>query len=168
MKKLVRLLAVPHELQGAGFRGHIKDSSYLTLIEGFIKKETDFVFEEASGHGPTIAEERADSLLGPGHYLDVDPSRNERPTLGIGETLSGFPIDPMNSNDFCNVHAINEHEKRERLWLQKMTVQPFRKGLLVCGIAHILSFAFRLQTAAVDLEVYDYLPYSKICTRPHT
>lgn len=167
MNKSVRILAVPHQLQGVGFRGYIKDSSYLTLIEHFIKSETDFVFEEASGHGPTFAEERANSLLGPGHYIDIDPSRAERATLGIGETLSGWPIDPPNSDDFCNTHAIEEHQKREELWSQKISIQPFKKGLVICGIAHILSFAFRLQGAGIATEVHDYLPYPKLCTKPH-
>jgi hypothetical protein len=94
MSQLVRLLAVPHQLQGPRFRAYVEDSSYLQLVEGFIKDDVDFVFEEASGHRPSIAEECGNSLLGPGHYSDIDPSRSERLELGIAETLSGLPIDP--------------------------------------------------------------------------
>ena len=163
----MRLLAVPHQLQGPNFRGYIKDSSYSQLVGDFIKNGIDFVFEEASGHGPTIAEECADALLGIGHYSDIDPSRSERLTLGIAETLTGLPVDACNSNDMYTYHYIEEHRKREELWLHKIQVQPFEKALLICGLAHILSVAFRLLSAGVSVEVNDYLPYDKLCTRPH-
>lgn len=167
MSQLVRLLAVPHQIQGRGFRGYIEDPSYLQLVRDLIRDDVDFVFEEAAGHSPSIAEELTHSLLGPSHYADMDPSRSTRLKLGIAETLSGLPIDPFNSNDMYTCHSIIEHEKREKLWLQKIGMQPFKRGLVICGLAHILSFAFRLQNSKVDVEVYDYLPYNKLCTRSH-
>lgn len=45
---------------------------------------------------------------------------------------------------------------RELSWLKQIKEKQFTKGLLICGVAHGLSMAFRLQDAGFDVEVYDY------------
>jgi hypothetical protein len=67
----VLLLATLHEFQGfPGFQGSVEDPSYASGIESCIRSvRIDFVFEEAAGLGPSTAEQRANSLLGPGWTL---------------------------------------------------------------------------------------------------
>lgn len=166
MSRSVLLLAVPHELQGPQFRGFVEDQSYTILVKRFTRG-VDIVFEEAGGYGPSIAEEVAKSILDPGHYWDIDPPRNERHKFGIAETQDGCPIDPCNSTDTYSCVYIDEHRKREELWLQRIQEQHFEKGFLICGIAHSLSFGFRLLNAGVSVDVFHYLPYNKLCTKPH-
>jgi hypothetical protein len=89
MRKSASVLGVPHQLQGPKFAGYVHNPTYSRFIEDLIKREVGFVFEEASGRGPSIAEDLAKSLLGSGHYLDVDPSRDERPKYGIAMDVGG-------------------------------------------------------------------------------
>jgi hypothetical protein len=63
---------------------------------------------------------------------------------------------------------VAEQRKREEMWHQRLDDQPFVKGLVICGLAHSLSFAFRLLSAGFNVtETYNYVPYHKLCTRPH-
>jgi hypothetical protein len=174
MSKSIIVLAVPHQLQGPKFRGHIYDSAYANLIEDFIAG-ADFVFEEAAGRRPSTAEDIANTVLGPGHYLDIDPPRDERNKYGIAvDTGGACPIDPYQKvepgvpPDGYNFEIVDEHRKREELWLLRLQDQPFEKGLAICGIAHGLSFAFRLLSAGISVErTNSYIPYHKLCTRSH-
>ena len=166
----MQVLAVPHQLQGTKFSGYVKDSSYESLIEDLVR-QVDFVFEEVSGRGPSVAEKLAGEVLGWGHYLDVDPPPDERQQCGIAKkTGEDFPIDPSQlcsdvAPDICHCAFVSEHRKREELWLQKIQSQVFEKGLMICGISHGLSFAFRLQSAGFnEVELHSYIPYSKLCT----
>jgi hypothetical protein len=111
MKKLAMVLAVPHQLQGLGFRGYVEDPSYPKLLKQFVREDVDFVFEEATGRGPTIAEGLTESLLGAGHYMDVDPPPTERKTLGIATAGGGEWIEPGYTTDYYE-WAITE-EKQE-------------------------------------------------------
>jgi hypothetical protein len=174
MNKSVLVLAVPHPLQGPGFAGYVKDPAYSLLIEGLIKG-ADFVFEEAGGRGPSTAENLAESILTPGHYLDVDPPPSERHKYGIEKQTGGWePIDRFQQTapgippDGHEWSIIAEQEKREKLWLDKLVAQPFEKGLMICGVAHTLSFAFRLSSAGIGIYyAYSYIPPNKLCTRAH-
>ncbi len=71
MSQSITLLAVLHEFQGPKFHNYVDDPDYKILVEDFISR-VDFVFEEAGGKSPSIAEEFADSILKPDHYMDVD------------------------------------------------------------------------------------------------
>jgi len=97
MSKTVLVLAVPHQLQGPKFLGFVADPSYNLLVKSAVlRRGVNFIFEEASGLGPSVAEEIARTLLGPGHYMDIDPSREEREKYGIAkETGEGNPNRPL-------------------------------------------------------------------------
>jgi hypothetical protein len=129
----------------------------------------NFVFEEATGRGPSIAEE----LVGSSHrrvqYLDFDPTPDERPMHGIAKVVGGgWPIDPCNSLDACETSTVEEQRKREELWLERVLSNPFDKALVIVGLAHGLSFAFRLTSNGISVtESQNYIPYSKLCTRAH-
>jgi hypothetical protein len=164
VNKSALVLSIPHQLQGPHFRDFVDDNSYRLLIKSSLSCGVSFIFEEASGHRPTIAEEMATSHLGANHYLDVDPSRDERRNLGIEpDTQDWFPIDPSHSTDVCYVMKIDEHRKREKLWLQQIQAHHFEKCMLVCGIAHGLSMAFRLVDAGfTNVELQTYVPFPKL------
>jgi hypothetical protein len=89
MSSLVIVFSTQHELQGEKFAGYVKDPLYEQLLKNLIAAEKlDFVFEEASGKTPTIAEKLALAEWGPNHYLDVDPNRDQRESLGISATTN--------------------------------------------------------------------------------
>jgi hypothetical protein len=168
MTKSVAVLAVPHQLQNPKTLGYIKDPSYSNLIKSFINKGVDFVFEEASGLGPTTAQSLAESLLGQGHYMDIDPAPSDRAQYGIAKITggrryfdpSGFASDRPDSYEFANVE---EQKKREELWSKRIADQPFEKGLAICGVCHGLSLAFNLQKAGVSVsDAGSYIPYHKM------
>ena len=87
MSKSISILGTSHRLQGALKAEriqHIDDPSYKKYLEDQLRpKLVDFVFEEASECGPTIAEKVATELLGKGRYLDVDPHPDTRANFGI-------------------------------------------------------------------------------------
>lgn len=166
----MQVLAVPHQLQGPCFEGYVQDPSYERLVNRLVR-QADFVFEEAAGRLPSVAQTSTGKILGSGHYLDVDLPPGQRQQYGIAEkTGKDFPIDPSQlcsdvTPDIGDCVFVNEHRKREELWLQKIQSQVFEKGLMVCGTSHGLSFAFRLQCAGFsEVILYSYIPYNKLCT----
>jgi hypothetical protein len=175
MAKSMIVLSVPHQLQGPNFPQFVDDPTYREVIEHKIENGVDFVFEEASGLGPTTAENIAASVLGPGHYLNVDPTPAERVQLSIGTAggttgigdvgeaiMSGF------SPDALEWTVVSEQRKREEIWLKRIRAQAFETGLLICGAAHNLSLAFRLMSVEINVvKTYSYIPYHKVCNRPH-
>ena len=76
---------VHRELQGSKKRrGNINDPLYEDLVTDLIQDQTiDFVFEEATGLGPTTAEHLSAKLVGANRYLDLDPPMQERHIFGI-------------------------------------------------------------------------------------
>jgi hypothetical protein len=174
VSKSIIILAVPHQLQGPNFNGYIDDPSYSLLVKDKIHG-VDFVFEEVSGRGPSTAENLANSKLGPDHYLNIDPTPGERSQCGIKAVAAGgYPIDPWQSvgpgvpHDVVECGDVEQCEKRERIWLERVQDKTFSKGLVICGLAHGLSFAFRLVAAGISVEKTDnYIPYHKLCSRPH-
>jgi len=159
MSRLVIVLATHHELQGAEKRiGYLADPFYPMLLEQLIGDEgVDFVFEEASGLGPTIAEKLSLDKLGSGRYWDVDPSADERKTLGI-PTKSNEPFmlgTPPNAT-FADWQFPDVHARREGVWIQRMSGKEFKKALFICGIAHGLSFSFRLQSSNFTVKSVTY------------
>lgn len=139
---------------------NLPDSNFSKLLEGQMRdKRLDFIFEEASGLGPTTAEKLALSRWGQNHYLDVDPSPEERPQHGIPkETRKPFWIDHRNSGDSAYRQLLDAHIKREEFWLRRVKGTDFCKALMVCGIAHMLSFSFRLRADCFDVEAVSYEP----------
>lgn len=160
----VTVLATLHVVQGAEKRaGNVHDPMYVALLKKLmVSEEIDFIFEEASGLGPTIAEKLALEELAFGHYLDIDPARGERQDLGI----------PVNSSEphiigepptvaFANWQVLDVHSKREELWLQRMVQRRFQSGLVIVGLVHLLSFSFRLQSANFFVQAINYANWQR-------
>ena len=171
LTKTVILLGTSHRLQAAE-KGvaNIEDPDYETLVEQLWQTyAADFVFEEASGLGPTFAEKFSFEKIGPNRYKDIDPSAEGRKKLGIPETGKHYWIGKLNFDTdhwgFCREELIDAHEKREHLWLPFIREQEFGRALLICGQAHLLSFAFRLKCEGFDLKAYSYMPYG-LLARP--
>jgi len=170
--KLVILLGTAHRLQGAEKGScNIEDPDYATLIEQLCGSfSVEFVFEEASGLGPTFAERFATDRIGRNRYKDIDPGAQERKRLGIGDgTSRDYRIGKLNFETshwgYAREELIDIHEKRERFWLPFIRTQEFSRALLICGQAHLLSFAFRLQAENLDVKAYSYMPF-KLLARP--
>lgn len=161
MTRTVKVLGVADRIQGQKFSKYIEVPDYKVLVEQFISL-VDFVFEEAAGNAPTIAEALAKSFCEPRGYLDVDPSNQERPSLGIGNTKV-LPCYPQFPVQLPPCELIDEHGKREKEWLKRIQAENFKQALFICGVAHSFSFAFRLQAAGINAEVYHYLPFEKLC-----
>jgi hypothetical protein len=163
MAKHVTVFGTSHRVQGVeNFKFKIDDPTYPVVIDRLLRGK-DFVFEEATGLGPTTAEKLVDSKLGPGFYLDVDPSVANRHNYEIGETGRGEPIQPSGpSTDTLNYEFDEEQEKREALWLQRIGEYQFNDALLICGYLHLLSMSFRLRAAGYDVEACYYLPFGKL------
>jgi hypothetical protein len=167
MSKSALVLAVPHQIQNPRTLGHIPDQSYRLLLEDLItKRAVNFVFEEVGGLSPTIAQTVAESLLGQGHYMDVDPSPGERPQFGIAEITGGqvwFEDEFGNPSNHYEFGIVGEQKKREELWTKRVAAQPFENGLAICGLCHGLSFAFRLESAGIAVaESLSYIPFRKM------
>jgi hypothetical protein len=170
MTRSVTILGTVHQLQGAEKTSWVKieDPGYLALLNRFLEGK-DFVFEEASGLGPTTAERLAEERLGAGHYLDIDPHVDNRSEYGIGITGQQFPIDPNTQpTDSYHLEFEEEQLKRETLWLGKMRKTNFWNALLICGYLHTLSTAFKLRSEEFNVETWTYVPYLRLCPRPHS
>src|SRR5437899_7093585 len=82
----ITVFGTSHRLQGIeNVPWAIDDPMYLVALKNCLRRK-DFIFEEASGRVPTTAQGLAVAKFGQGHYLDVDPSIEERQQLGIGQT----------------------------------------------------------------------------------
>jgi hypothetical protein len=165
MSQSAVVLAVPHRIQGPNFQGYIEDRSYAPFVKRLMYDHMDFVFEEAAGYGPSIAEQLAKTFQRPLGYLDIDPTPDERLKYGIAKVVGcGGPVDPCNSPDVYETSKVDEQGKREQVWVNRITESHFQKGLVIVGLAHSLSIAFRLVAAGVSvIDTYDYTPYSKLC-----
>jgi hypothetical protein len=164
MMSRVTVLATLHVLQGAEKRvGNVHDPMYLALLNKLmISESVDFIFEEASGLGPTIAEKLALERLAFGHYVDLDPARGERAEFGI-PTNSSEPnmIGSPPTVAFANWQVLEVHAKREELWLKRMQQRKFESALVICGLVHLLSFAFRLQDAEFSVQAINYANWQR-------
>jgi len=166
----ITVLGTCHNVQGAE-RWHgrkLDDTQYRVVLERLVD-ESDFVFEEATGLGPTTAERLSAPRLGAGHYLDLDPPLDQRFAFGLAErTGDQSPIDPCDPNtDFCNSELVDPHARRENLWLHTIEEKTFDNGLLVCGFLHTLSMSFRLQSVGYTVRAFHYMPWNKFCQRRH-
>jgi hypothetical protein len=165
MSQAIIILGTFHQLQGRNFTGHVDDPSCRALIQTLIKtNNVDFIFEEASGRGPSIAEELA-NRVGADRYQDIDPDRNERSRYGIAEeTEISIPVDLWSHPpEFYSEQKLQDHQKREDLWITRLQRRHFTTALMICGIAHCLSVSFRLQGAGYAVKAFNYIPHHKVC-----
>jgi hypothetical protein len=164
MNPRVTVLATLHVVQGAERRvGNVYDPMYVALLNNLMASEgVDFIFEEASGLGPTIAEKLALEQLTFGHYVDIDPARSERAEFGIPANSSEpLMIGAPPTVAFANWQVLDVHAKREELWLRRMKEHRFESALVICGLVHLLSFAFRLQAAQFSVQAINYANWQR-------
>jgi hypothetical protein len=172
LKRTAILLGTVHRVQGAK-RGicNIEDPDYGTLVIQLWQTHlVDYIFEEASGLGPTFAEKFALERIGPNRYKDIDLGAGDRKKLGIPpETGKDYRIGKLNFDTghwgFAREELIDVHEIREHYWLPFIREQGFIRALVICGQAHLLSFAFRLKGEGFDVKAYSYMPYA-LLARP--
>ena len=160
----VTVLATLHVIQGAEKRlGNVHDPMYIALLNKLVVSESvDFIFEEASGLGPTIAEKLALERLAFGHYVDIDPARGERADFGIPANSSEPDmIGTPPSVAFANWQILDAHARREELWVKRIQQHKFESGLVICGLVHLLSFAFRLQDAKFSVQAINYANWQR-------
>lgn len=163
MKSIV-LLGTVHSVRGAekSPRKQIDDPSYRKLIELFVSCcDVDYIFEEASGCGPTDAEKIANrhSI----RYKDVDLHPDERRQRGLlVEGASPHSIDEAKPEDFYIRENLGVHAQREDSWLKSIKKRHFSSGLMICGVFHVLSFAFKLRSAGFDVDCLRYTPFQKL------
>jgi hypothetical protein len=164
MTPRVTVLATLHVVQGAEKRfGNVHDPMYVGLLEKLMISEgVDFIFEEASGLGPTIAEKLALERLAFGHYVDIDPARSERADFGIPANSSEpLMIGAPPSAAYASWQILDAHAKREELWLRRMQQRNFESALVICGLVHLLSFSQRLQHAQFSVKAINYANWQR-------
>jgi hypothetical protein len=160
----VTVLATLHVVQGAEKRlGNVHDPAYAALLNKLMISEgVDFIFEEVSGLGPTIAEKLALEKLAFGHYLDIDPAQRDRSEFGI-PSVSSEPhmIGPPPGTASANWQILEAHAKREELWVKRIQQHEFQSALVICGLVHLLSLAFRLQHANFSVQAINYANWQR-------
>ena len=164
MNPRVTVLATLHVVQGAERRvGNVHDPMYVALLNKLMISEgVDFIFEEASGLGPTIAEKLALEQLPFGHYLDIDPARAARGDFGIPSNSSEpNMIGAPPTVAFANWQILDVHAKREELWAERIQQHEFNSALVIVGLVHLLSFAFRLQKAKFSVQAINYANWQR-------
>lgn len=114
MDRHIVVLGTDHALQGAekvSCKKKIADPTYGVLVEKLIKDlSIEYVFEEASGLGPTTAS----ALKRPGlKYADVDPPGLERHSHGIPEgshrqspDRAGIQLQGRNPSGSCKRQSV--------------------------------------------------------------
>jgi hypothetical protein len=160
----VTVLATLHSVQGAEKRiGNVYDPNYAALLKKLIASEgVSFIFEEASGLGPTIAEKLALEQFAFGHYVDIDPARSERVDYDIpASSTEPNMIGALPSVSFAHWQILNAHAKREELWVKRMQQRDFTSALAICGLVHLLSFAFRLQSVGFSVQAISYANWQR-------
>jgi hypothetical protein len=156
----ILVLGTSHRVQGTpSFIGSVKDPGYAQAISTIISERViDFVFEEASGCGPSTAQKLTESL-GSVRYLDIDLHPSVRYEHGIADA-EGNPF-PENITPEAQVE---EQNQREQFWCTRIAEQKFERGLVICGFAHTLSVVFRLRSAGFSLQYDWYLPHDRLCS----
>ncbi len=163
MSRKVIVLGTYHQLQGTKFTGYVENPTYTKAVSDLIRfDKVDFIFEECSGHGPSIAEDLA-AEPGSIRYLDIDPCRAERTKFGIPEDVQDCgPVDHFGSSDALCEQDLNGHRLREELWMKRISAEDFKVGLAICGMAHGLSIGFKLQDGGFEVKVVQYVLGGKI------
>ncbi len=165
-ERIAVVLGTSHRLQGAEKReGNVDDPNYINLIEHLrsgLGIDIDFIFEEASGLGPTAAQKLAESSGL--KYRDIDPQVDERHLYDLSADTGGPLQTPF---DFAVWTKHEEHRKRETFWVEKIKGESFRGGLVICGILHTLSLAGTLSSAGFEVYACHYVPHDKLCRKMH-
>jgi hypothetical protein len=172
----IAIFGTSHRIQGAVNSKNkvwsVEDPSYSDLLATLFRdQKPDFVFEEAAGSGPTTASCKADAELGPGKYLDIDPSCEQRESLGLdGDSGENFNVNPMadgQAHDTASWAKIGQHRKREALWVSKIQSTKFTSAILIVGMNHLLSLAYTLEDLGYEVKALGYMPEHKLCIPPH-
>jgi hypothetical protein len=166
MDRHVFVLGTFHTIQGAEKRTepkNIHDPAFETLIDAFFEVYgVDYVFEEASELGPTIASKAAASR-GVG-YTDVDPHVDNRSKFGLaantGEAFTACIPGATNTPNWGEVFQehVTPQADREKHWVKQISSQTFADGLVICGFLHTLSLANRLHENGIDVTALTYSP----------
>jgi hypothetical protein len=169
MSSHIIVVGTNHILQGGeGNPIFIIDPGYRWYIEKIItESRVDFIFEEATNSGPTVAERIAEDRLGKGHYLDIDRIET-REALGIGPSQYEVlpPTPQVGFQEIAFRFVVADQKKREMAWLQTIQKNHFNCGLLICGLTHLLSMAFQLESY-YSVEARNYSPEQRACRRTH-
>ena len=154
------VLGTSHRLQGSpSYPNSVDDPDYSLKLRDIISQESiDFIFEEASECGRTIAYRLAESLR-PMRYLDIDPHPDLAHLSGIART-DGQPF-PRN---ISAEEKVEEDVQREELWCKRIAEQEFKSALVICGCLHTLSITFRLRAAGFGVKFDSYIPHDKLCS----
>lgn len=164
--KSVVVIGTVRRLQGADKspRQNIDDPSFRKLVELFISTcGVDFIFEEASGCGPTDAERIAISHRI--RYTDIDLHEDERRRRGLPvESGRAYVIDGGKPEDCYVREYLEVHAQREDSWLQEIRKHHFNSALIICGVFHVLSLSLKLGSAGFDVDCICYAPFHKLWT----
>lgn len=161
--KFFFVLGVSHRVQGEpDCHGSFDDPNYATVVRDIISRNgVDFVGEEAGDH-TSVAERIAKELLGPEHYLNVQPKNPQE--HGIGPTYDGYNLTSPSGGEFPVLRwMVAENEKKERIWVDLLVEKTASTGLLICGFYHVFSVAAKLLDRGLGVEARTYLPFDKLC-----
>ena len=152
--KFVIVLGVSHRVQGdSKVFDAIVDADYPNLLKSIIRDDRiDFVGEECDDN-TTIAEEIVNSVLEAGHYLNVNPSTEERERYYHGSPLGEPPVSHWH---------ISKIEELENFWINKLIERNPTRGLLICGYLHTFSVAAKLLKQKFEVEARTYMPWEKL------
>jgi len=163
MPKLI-VFGTYHDVQGLkNFEKNVTDPDYKAILGVMIQEHSvDFIFEEASRTGPSVASEMA-----AGRYLDIDSDTTYQFLSQFSEASERLYLPEIlvksRVQDTARTLALTVEDRRERSWVEKIKTQKFNTGLVICGVVHSLSIAFRLQGAGFDVEAYHYEPIKRLC-----
>jgi len=142
VKQFIVVLGVHHALQGGVNVPEplkIDDPTYGRFVTQLINEfSLDYIFEEASGLGPTTASKLQRPGLG---YSDVDPSGPERIRLEMPSGLS----------------EVQEALWREAFWVRTIANTSFKNGLMICGVGHTLGVAARLEGCGFSVDIRTHI-----------
>ena len=69
--------------------------------------------------------------------------------------------------DTASWTRIDQHRKREALWVSKIQSTTFTSAILICGMNHLLSLAYTLEDLGYEAKALAYLPEHKLCILRH-
>jgi hypothetical protein len=143
----ITILGTTHNVQGVELyqAPKLDDREYRMVLDRLFGG-IDFVIEEASGLGPTTAEQLALERLGDSHYLDVDPPASQRRAYGLQEDAQQRELIELDDRrtDCVIFQHIETQLGREKVWVSRINGTVWRNALLVCGFLHALSVAAKL------------------------
>ena len=161
LQKYLIVLAVSHRVQADDPTAPFKtfdDPVYKKIVKGIISNERiEFVGEEA-GDKTTHAEQITKEVLGPGHYLNVNPSVEDIERLGVAQPCHGAPL----GEPPVMYWSIEKNENKENYWVDRIVEANPQKGLLICGCFHAFSVAAKLLKRGFKVETRTYKPWDKL------